>query len=106
MPSKLLDQILYTAIEEFARKGYNATTTKEIADRADVTEGSVYRLFKTKGDLFEQCIRTAVKRSYSAEDFEEYLVGRNLRERLQNALTAQWARSQVVDFRSPHVRRR
>ena len=99
MSSRILDRIQEAAIEEFARMGYNAATTKGIADRAEVTEGSVYRLFGTKGELFEQCVRTAVRRSYSAEDFEQYLLGRNLRERLQNALTALWARSQVVDFR-------
>lgn len=99
MSSRILDRIQEAAIEEFARVGYNAATTKGIADRAEVTEGSVYRLFKTKRELFEGCVQTAVKRSYSAEDFERNLVGRNLRERLQNALTALWARSHVVDFR-------
>jgi len=99
MSSKILDRIQDAAIEEFARSGYNATTTKDVADRAEVTEGSIYRLFRTKRELFERCVSIAVTRSYSADDFSRNLVGRSLRERLQNALTAQWARSHAVDFR-------
>jgi AcrR family transcriptional regulator len=98
MPSKLLDQIIEAGIVEFARKGYNATTTKDIAERAGVTEGSIYRLFKTKDELFERCIGKVIARSLSADEFARSLVGLTLREKLQNALAVQWARSEPNDY--------
>lgn len=42
------------AITLFAEKGIDATTTREIADRADTAEGNIYRHFKNKDDLIRQ----------------------------------------------------
>lgn len=43
--------IINAAIELFSEKGYNATTTAEIAKKANVAEGTIFRYFKTKKDL-------------------------------------------------------
>jgi AcrR family transcriptional regulator len=45
------DQILDAAAEVFAEKGFARATTKEIADRADVSEGTIYNYFDSKEDL-------------------------------------------------------
>jgi AcrR family transcriptional regulator len=44
-------EILTAAAEIFAEKGYSATTTKEIADAADVAEGTLYNYFDGKRDI-------------------------------------------------------
>jgi AcrR family transcriptional regulator len=44
-------QILQAAAEVFRDKGYGRATTKEIADAADVSEGTLYNYFKNKRDL-------------------------------------------------------
>jgi len=43
--------ILYAAGRLFAEKGYHRTTTKDIAEAADVSEGTIYNYFVSKEDL-------------------------------------------------------
>jgi AcrR family transcriptional regulator len=47
-------QILDGASRVFARKGFHAATTKEIAEAADVSEGTIYNYFDSKDDLLLQ----------------------------------------------------
>jgi AcrR family transcriptional regulator len=44
-------KIVQAAIEVFAEKGYAASSTSEIAQRAGVAEGTIFRHYKTKKDL-------------------------------------------------------
>lgn len=44
-------KILMAAIESFSEKGYAATSTNEIAKKAGVAEGTIFRAFKTKKEL-------------------------------------------------------
>lgn len=44
-------QILEAAARVFAEKGYHRATTKEIADVADVAEGTIYNYFASKDDV-------------------------------------------------------
>ncbi|PUA38803.1 TetR family transcriptional regulator [Paenibacillus elgii] len=44
-------KILHAAIEIFAEKGYAAASTSEIAQKAGVAEGTIFRHYKTKKDL-------------------------------------------------------
>jgi len=46
------ESIIQAAIEVFSKKGFQAATISEIAQRADVAEGSIYQYFKNKEDLF------------------------------------------------------
>jgi len=46
------EKILETAIELFADKGFNGTTTKEIAEAAEVNESLIFRHFSTKRELY------------------------------------------------------
>lgn len=43
--------ILSAAIELFSEKGYEATATSEIAKKAQVAEGTIFRYYKTKKEL-------------------------------------------------------
>ncbi|WP_059171770.1 TetR/AcrR family transcriptional regulator [Bacillus sp. FJAT-27445] len=44
-------KILVAAIESFSEKGYAATSTNEIAKKAGVAEGTIFRHYKTKKEL-------------------------------------------------------
>jgi AcrR family transcriptional regulator len=44
-------QILEAAATVFSEKGYERATTREIADAADVSEGTLYNYFRSKRDL-------------------------------------------------------
>lgn len=43
--------ILQAALDLFAEQGFDHTTTKDIAQRAGVAEGTVYKRYKTKEEL-------------------------------------------------------
>lgn len=45
-------QILEAALDVFAEEGFEGATTKEIAARADVTQGLIYFYFPSKEELF------------------------------------------------------
>lgn len=49
-------QILDAAFEEFVRSGFAGTRVEDIADRVNVTKGTVYVYFETKEKLFEAMI--------------------------------------------------
>ncbi len=51
-------EILISAIEVFAQKGYNKANIKEVADKAGVASGTVYLYFKSKDDLLLQAMKT------------------------------------------------
>ncbi|MFC5532280.1 TetR/AcrR family transcriptional regulator [Cohnella yongneupensis] len=55
-------RILIAAIEVFAEKGYSGTATSEIAQRAEVAEGTIFRHYKTKKDLLYAIVSPFVAR--------------------------------------------
>ncbi|MGW6379455.1 TetR/AcrR family transcriptional regulator [Rhodococcus sp. NPDC055112] len=58
------EQILASAIEEFAERGYEATTAAQVAKRAGVGLGTVYRYFDSKREILDQvmdrCLRELI----------------------------------------------
>ncbi|AWB43296.1 TetR family transcriptional regulator [Paenibacillus sp. CAA11] len=44
-------KIIEAAVEVFSEKGYSAASTSEIAQKAGVAEGTIFRHYKTKKDL-------------------------------------------------------
>jgi AcrR family transcriptional regulator len=59
--SRVEGYILKAATEIFAESGFNGATTKAICDRAECTEGSLYRLFGSKEKLFEAALLNVFK---------------------------------------------
>ena len=79
-----LPEILRAALELFTEKGIHATTTKDIARRAGVSEGALYRHFQSKQELAEDLYLTHLS-YFTAQLDRRVLVVPTLRERL-NAL--------------------
>ncbi len=56
---KRKQDVIAAAVELFARQGYDATTTFELARAAGVTEPVIYYHFKSKDGLFSHILKTA-----------------------------------------------
>ncbi|HSB11658.1 MAG TPA: TetR/AcrR family transcriptional regulator [Blastocatellia bacterium] len=56
-------QIVAVAAELFSQTGFRGTTTKEIADRAGVSEAIIFRHFATKDDLYRAILDYKVKQA-------------------------------------------
>jgi len=58
MPKVIDDsKIFKTVIEMFVSRGYEGTTTKEIAELANINEATLFRKYGSKAGLFEKAIR-------------------------------------------------
>ncbi|CAH8710951.1 TetR/AcrR family transcriptional regulator [Paenibacillus thiaminolyticus] len=53
-------RIVKAAIEVFAQKGFAASSTSEIAQRAGVAEGTIFRHYKTKKDLLLSIVAPSI----------------------------------------------
>jgi AcrR family transcriptional regulator len=54
------DRLLQAAQACFLERGYGQTTTRTIADRAGLTERTLFNLFPSKADLFRDAVAAAV----------------------------------------------
>ena len=60
---KRKNQILEAAILVFSKKGFEGSTTKEIAKKAKVSEGTIFRYFKTKKEILIHMLNILVERT-------------------------------------------
>jgi TetR/AcrR family fatty acid metabolism transcriptional regulator len=65
--------IIHAAIEVFSRNGFQDATIAEIAQKANVAEGTIYQYFKNKEDLFFSIPIDKTKEFYS--ELELHLQG-------------------------------
>jgi AcrR family transcriptional regulator len=56
-PSDRMDQVLQVAGQLFARHGYHATSTREIARIAEISENTLFRKFENKEQIFWAALR-------------------------------------------------
>ncbi len=56
------EKIVETARSLFAEKGYNRTTTAEIAREAGLSEGTIYRHFNSKKELLMECVAPVMQK--------------------------------------------
>ena len=61
------EQLIEVAVDLFSRKGFNGTTTREIAAAAGVTEAIIFRHFETKEHLYTAIIDQKVNAPSTAE---------------------------------------
>ena len=73
-------EIIEIAIEHFALKGYNGTSTDVVAKEAGISQPYLFRLFHTKRELFLACHE--VMHGRIAETFAEAARGLPLEERM------------------------
>src|SRR5919205_2006723 len=59
------DEVLDAALVEFAERGYEGTSTEDIARRAGISQPYLFRLFGTKKELFKatatRCFRETLE---------------------------------------------
>jgi len=55
--SKRIEKIVWAAGSLFARQGYHGTSTREIAQKASVSENTIFRHFANKKEVFWACLR-------------------------------------------------
>lgn len=74
-----VDRLLTTAISEFARCGYAATTMQAVAKAARVTKPTLYSRFRDKAELYDACLSWeadhAIEFLFTAYDRAEHLQG-------------------------------
>ncbi|CAM2904532.1 TetR/AcrR family transcriptional regulator [Paenibacillus sediminis] len=69
-------KILKAAVEIFSEKGYAASSTSEIAQKAGVAEGTIFRHYKTKKDLLISIVAPTVSKliaPFVLKDFNKVL---------------------------------
>lgn len=54
-------RIVNAAINSFSEKGFEATRTKEIAERAGVAEGTIFRYFPNKNSILEHMVPLLIR---------------------------------------------
>jgi len=60
-PKGTRDRLVRAALELFTTQGYHASTTPEIAKKAGVAEGTIYRHFASKEQLLNEIYRAGVR---------------------------------------------
>jgi AcrR family transcriptional regulator len=76
------EQIIGAALHLFARNGYKGTTTREIAERAEVNEAILFRHFPRKEDLYWAVVDSKCGRPGDLAEFRKMLNGAPPREAL------------------------
>lgn len=60
------EEMLAAAVALFSRKGYHATTVRDIADEVGMQSGSLYAHIASKEDLLDEIVRQAADRFMAA----------------------------------------
>jgi len=64
----IAEKIYQAAFSLFAIKGYHQVTMKMIAQRADLSIGTLYNYFLNKQDLFLNVFRQSMEQTYTVLD--------------------------------------
>lgn len=96
-PQGTRDRLVRAALELFTTQGYHASTTPEIAAKAGVAEGTIYRHFASKEQLLNEIYRAGVR--VFTTIVREVPVGLPCAERLER-IAGGW---REVAVRNPHL---
>lgn len=80
--------LLDAAAELFSRRGYEGTTTRQIADAAGVTEALIFRHFPNKEDLYWEIIEDRCRTRGAKERLQERLGSGDSDEAVFSAIAA------------------
>jgi AcrR family transcriptional regulator len=89
-------KIVSAALQLFNAKGYDATTTRQIAKKAGIAEGTVFNYFETKDDIALHFFEQEVDHAIAAVRNKPSLRKRPLEEKLFALVQSQ------IDFLTPH----
>jgi len=89
-------KIVGAALQLFNAKGYEATTTKQIARKAGIAEGTVFNYFETKDDIALHFFEQEVDHAIAAVRSKPSLRKRPLEEKLFALIQSQ------IEFLTPH----
>lgn len=65
------EKILLTALQLFARDGYEAVSVRTIAEKLGMTKGALYRHYKNKRDIFDSIVERMIQiDAKRAEEFQ------------------------------------
>lgn len=92
MASKIRNRIVTTAVECFSEHGFHGCSTKVIATMADVTEGSLFRLFASKDKLFEEALDHSLAALLPQSEFQKRLAQPDLRAAILDACSAMFSK--------------
>lgn len=67
------EQIMQVAMDLFAQQGYNGTTTRQIAEAAEINEAIIFRHFPRKEDLYWAIIESKVRVSRGRAELQSRL---------------------------------
>lgn len=62
MASRTRGRIIEAAIELYADYGYFGVTIRDLAHKAKTTEGTIYRVFKNRDNVFDEALKTVISR--------------------------------------------
>ena len=65
-------EIIASAMELFARKGFRGTTTRDLATHAEINEAIIFRYFKTQEELYSAIIETKASGEKQDSRLEEF----------------------------------
>ncbi|MEW9078815.1 TetR/AcrR family transcriptional regulator [Terrisporobacter glycolicus] len=71
--TKKQENILISAVELISEKGYEKVSTAEIAKRAGVAEGTIFRQYKTKRDLLDTIFIPSFMRLIKPKIIKEFI---------------------------------
>ncbi|NOZ05992.1 MAG: TetR/AcrR family transcriptional regulator [Chloroflexi bacterium] len=95
---RMANEILQAAARVFARRGFDGATVREIAEEADIAEGTIYNYFESKedlliqlprlvgGPLFELAVQPALQDRTLENVDDEVLMVQTMRQGLANVL--------------------
>jgi len=81
-----LIKIVEAGIEVFSQEGFSGAGTLQIAAKAGVAESTIFRKFRTKEDLYRECLRTALSRSLDPTQFQTLIFNDSGESGLSDAL--------------------
>lgn len=99
LKDEVRNNILQAALMEFAEKGYEKASMRNIANNAKITVGNMYRYFRNKEDLFYSVTSPAYERL--TEFISEQNIPKNVDKEAENINIDQQA-NRLVDIYLQH----
>ena len=62
IPKEKRDRVLRAALEEFAENGFENTSIQQIAKKAQISVGSIYKYFQNKESLFTYIVQAGLSK--------------------------------------------